>query len=233
MLQPRKNPLIDQPLVAASALGFRRARVASWILIGLVALMLVSGIALLRVYGQDIYSETWWRQAVSQLVSWQFQKNLAEGHDSRLSEHVKSFESERVDLQARIQSLERLVEGARMDGWLRTFSARRDGGGDVEYEILLANPRAGQGEPPRGSLTITVRGIDRFDPRSPEVAISESAQRFRATRHKVAAPAVAEAIKGRLTSRISNFMIVTVVPFDDPAQTEVAVIPISTPARSN
>lgn len=233
MLQPRKNPLIDQPLVAASALSFRRARMSSWVLFGLIALMLVSGITLLRAYGQNISSESWWRQAVSQLVSWQFQKNLVEGHDNRLSEHVKSFEAERVDLQARIQSLEKLVQGARMDGWLRTFTARRAGGDDVEYEILLSNPRAGHEEAPKGSIAITVRGIDKFDPRNPEVALSESAQRFRATKHKVAAPEVAEAIKGRLASRVSNFMIVTVVPFDDPELTEVAIIPISTSARSN
>ena len=232
MLEPRKNPLIDQPLVAASALSFRRARIASWVLFALIALILVTWIALLRSFGQDIYSETWWRQAVSNVVNWQFQKNLVQGRDSRLSEQVQSFESERVDMQSKIQNLEKLVQGARMDGWLRTFSARRNGSDDVDYEVLLTNPRPGQ-EAPKGSIAITVRGIDKFDPQNPEVALTQSAQRFRAMRHKVNAPEIAEAIKGRLNSRVSNFMIVTAVPFDDPTLTEVAIIPITTSSRSN
>lgn len=231
MLAPRKNPLVDEPLVAAPAQTFRRTRIAFWLLSGLILLSLLPWFNLVRSFGQDAQAEGWWRNVVTQVANWQFQKHLGQGHDNGLNEQLRAFETERVEMQTTIQSLEKLVQGTRMDGWLRTFSARRASDGEIDYEILLTNPRPGN-EDLRGSLAITVRGIDRFDPENPEVALAQSAQRFRSVRHKVNRPDVAEAIKGRLASRVSNFVIVTVVPFDDPAQTEIGIIPVAPSTRS-
>jgi len=231
MLEPKKNPLIDQPLVAAPVRTFRRARTAFWLLAGLIFLSLLVWLALLRNFGQDIQSEGWWRNMVSQAANWQFQKNLGLGHDNGLNEQLRIFETERVEMQATIQSLEKLVQSTRMDGWLRTFSARRVGDEEIDYEILIGNPRPGGGTL-RGNIAITVRGIDLFDPQNPELALAQSTLRFRSMQHKIKAPLMAEAIKGRLASRASNFIIVTVIPFDDPALTEVSIIPIATSSRS-
>lgn len=231
MLEPKKNPLIDQPLVAAPVRTFRRVRTAFWLLAGLIFLSLLVWLALLRSFGQDIQSEGWWRNMVSQAANWQFQKNLGLGHDNGLNEQLRTFETERVEMQATIQSLEKLVQSTRMDGWLRTFSARRVGNEEIDYEILIGNPRPGAGTL-RGNIAITVRGIDLFDPQNPELALAQSTLRFRSMQHKIKAPLMAEAIKGRLASRASNFIIVTVIPFDDPALTEVSIIPIATSSRS-
>ena len=231
MLTPRRNPLVDESLVAAPAQTFRRVRIAFWVLSGLILFSLLIWFSLLRSLGQDVQAEGWWRNVVTQIANWQFQKHLGQGHDNGLSEQLRAFEAERVEMQTTIQSLEKLVQGTRMDGWLRTFSARRAADGEIDYEILLTNPRPGNADL-RGSLTITVRGIDRFDPQNPELALTQSAQRFRSMRHKINRPDVAEAIKGRLPSRVSNFIIVTVVPFDDPAQTEVGIIPVAHSTRS-
>ena len=231
MLAPKRNPLIDQPLVAAPASVFRRARTAFWLLAGLILLSVLVWLTLLRSFGQDIETEGWWRNIVSQAANWQFQKNLGLGHDNGLNKQLRAFETERVEMQTTIQSLEKLVQSTRIDGWLRTFSARRVGDEEIDYEILIGNPKPGGAAPP-GNIAITVRGIDSFDPQNPQLALAQSALRFRSMQHKIKAPLMAEAIKGRLGSRAANFIIVTVIPFDDAALTEVSIIPIASSKRS-
>lgn len=231
MLTPKNNPLIDQALVAAPIVTFRRVRVAFWVLLTLIVLSVLAWLALLRSFGADIQSEGWWRNTVVQIANWQFQKNLGLAHDNGLNEQIKAFESERVEMQATINSLEKLVKSTRMDGWLRTFSAKRSNDEEIDYEILISNPRPGP-QAPQGNVLITVRGIDRFDPQNPELALAQSALRFRSMQHKIKAPLMADAIKGRLVSRVSSFIIVTVIPFDDPALTEVSIIPVAPFSRS-
>lgn len=226
MLTPKSNPLIDQVLVAAPLATFRRVKIALLVLLTLIALSVLAWLALLRSFGEDIETEGWWRNTVAQVANWQFQKNLGLAHDNGLNEQIKVFEAERVEMQATIQSLEKLVKSTRMDGWLRTFSAKRANDDEIDYEILITNPRPGP-QAPQGNIAITVRGIDRFDPQNPELALAQSALRFRSMQHKIKAPLMADAIKGRLTSRVSNFIIVTVIPFDDPALTEVSIIPVA------
>lgn len=231
MLTPKNNPLIDQALVAAPIVTFRRVRVAFWVLLTLIVLSVLAWLALLRNFGADIQSEGWWRNTVVQIANWQFQKNIGLARDNGLNEQIKVFESERVEMQAKINSLEKLVKSTRMDGWLRTFSAKRSNEDEIDYEILISNPRPGP-QARQGNVLITVRGIDRFDPQNPELALAQSALRFRSMQHKIKAPLMAEAIKGRLVSRVSNFIIVTVIPFDDPALTEVSIIPVAPFSRS-
>lgn len=231
MLVPKKNPLIDQALVAAPVLAFRRVRIAFWLLSSLIVLSLLVWLALLRSVGQDIQSVTWWRNAVSQAANWQFQKNLGQGRDDSLNEQLRVLEAERLEMQASMQSLEKVVQSTHMDGWLRTFSANRDGNGPIDYEILVTNPKPGAAAR-NGGIVITVRGIDEFDPRMPQVALAQSALRLRSVRHKIKTPSVAEAIKGRLDSQGANFIIATLIPFDDPALAEISIIPIVKTPRS-
>lgn len=231
MLTLKKNPVIDEPLVVAPVLVFRRVRRTFWILLGFIGVSLAIGLALFSHIGQDMVTENWWRRLITQVSHWQFQQHLITGRDNELSKQIKVLEAERLEMQTTIQKLEKLVQGTRMDGWLRTFSATRINEGDIGYEILIANPRP-KSETPRGHILVTVRGIDRFDPQNPEVALAQSTLRFRTVQHKIQAPEMAEAIKGRLSSKASNFVIVTVIPFDDPALTEVSVIPIAIAQRS-
>lgn len=232
MLTPKNNPLIDQALVAAPIVTFRRVRVAFWVLSTLIVLSVFAWLALVRTFGADIQSEGWWRNTVVQIANWQFQKNIGVAHNNGLNEQIKVLEAERVEMQATINGLEKLVKSTRMDGWLRTFSAKRANEEEINYEILISNPRPGPAVSP-GNIMITVRGIDRFDPQNPELALAQSALRFRSMQHKIKAPAMAEAIKGRLVSRVSNYIIVTVIPFDDPALTEVSIIPVAPFSRSS
>ena len=45
--------------------------------------------------------------------------------------------------------------------------------------------------------------------------------------HRIRVPEVAEAIKGKLESPSANFLIATILPFDDIKKSEVIIIPIT------
>jgi hypothetical protein len=140
-------------------------------------------------------------------------------------------------MQNTILSLEKLVQGMRMEGWLRGASAKRIANGEIEYEILLSNPQANdKGNANQnnraGSISITVRGVDQFNPDKLEVALAHSAQRFKRVNHRIKIPEASEAIKGQLASRVSNFLIITVIPRDDARLAEVRILPISDASRN-
>ncbi|MCS6763281.1 MAG: hypothetical protein MO853_03970 [Candidatus Protistobacter heckmanni] len=148
MLRPRKLPLIDQPLIAALSSIFRRLR---WTLRTVVLVALLAGGAwfwLVQNSGDEIYTDFWWRNALSDLVSRQFHENISEAKDSRMGERIKAFETERAEMQAKLQSLDKLVHVSKMDGWLRQFSAKRETDNEISYELLLSNPHPGQARPP-------------------------------------------------------------------------------------
>ncbi|MCS6765413.1 MAG: hypothetical protein MO847_02820 [Candidatus Protistobacter heckmanni] len=237
MLRPRKHPLIDQPLIAASSSTFRRLR---WTLRTVVLVALLAGGAwfwLVQNSGDEIYIDSWWRNALSDLVSRQFRENISEAKDSRMGERVKAFETERAEMQAKLQSLDKLVQASKMDGWLRQFSAKRETDNEISYELLLSNPHPGQAPPSGGkaasqNIVVLVRGIDRFDLNSPETGVTQSALRFKTVKHELGAPRVAETLRGRVGSKAASFLIATVIPFDNPALTEVRIIPVGEASRS-
>jgi len=234
MLKPRRNPFVDQNLVVTPLRTYHRARQLSWLLIGLILLTLLLWTSLLSDIGRALRSEQGWRDVITQIADKHFQKNLELERSAQLSEHIKTLEAERLDMQSTIQGLEKLVQGMRMEGWLHGMSARRSGNGEIEYELLLTNPEPGNGKR-AGYLAVTVRGIDRFDPEKPELALAEAASRnFRSNSYRIRIPATSEAIKGRLSSNLAHFLIISVVPEDDSAGSEISIVPIrsKTPSRS-
>ena len=228
MLQPKKNPLIDEPLIAASAGTFRRVKTTYWILLGIITIILLTWMYLLKSFGEEVYTEEWWRLSISRVVDWQFQKNVGLEQSSQLSENVKNLASQKAEMQERIQTLEKLVQATQSNGYLRQFSAVRPSGeSGVNYELLVGNPDPGVVKDKKSVIRVIIRGVDNLDPLSPEKAISESIKRFRVVQHKIKVPEVAEAIKGRLESSVSNFIIATILPFDDVSKSEVIIVPIT------
>ena len=228
MLQPKKNPLIDEPLIAASAGTFRRVKTTYWILLGIITIILFTWMYLLKSFGEEVYTEEWWRLSISRIVDWQFQKNVGLEQSSQLSENVKNLASQKAEMQERIQTLEKLVQATQSNGYLRQFSAvRPPGESGVNYELLVGNPDPGVIKDKKSVIRVIIRGVDNLDPLSPEKAISESIKRFRVVQHKIKVPEVAEAIKGRLESSVSNFIIATILPFDDVSKSEVIIVPIT------
>ena len=76
MLQPKKNPLIDEPLIAASAGTFRRVKTTYWVLLGIISIIILTWLWLLKSFGEQVYTEAWWRLSISRLADWQFKKNV-------------------------------------------------------------------------------------------------------------------------------------------------------------
>ncbi len=228
MLQPKKNPLIDEPLIAASAGTFKRVKTTYWVLLGIISIIVITWLWLLKSFGEEVYTEKWWRLSISRIADWQFQKNVGLEQSSQLSENVKNLASQKAEMQNRIQTLEKLVQATQSNGYLRQFSAiRPPGENGVNYELLVGNPNPGTEKTKNKSIRVIIRGVDNLDPLSPEKAISESIKRFRVAQHKIKVPEVAEAIKGRLESAVSNFLIATILPFDDVTKSEVIIIPIT------
>ena len=243
MLTPRKNPLVDQPLLAVPTRSCSRMRKTVWLLVAAITLVLLAWFLLTPQSAEPNANAAEshggiganLREMVHQWVDRQFRNNLNAERDNTLGQRLQFLEAERVEMQSTIQSLEKLVQGMRMEGWLRGASARRVSNGEIEYEILLSNPHAsthGNQAPPQGNISITVRGIDSFNPEKLQVALAHSAQRFKSERHRVKLPAASEAIKGRLASRASNFLIITVIPRDDATMAEVRILPISDDSRN-
>jgi len=228
MLEPKKNPLIDEPLIATSAKTFERVRLIYTVLITLCALTLIGWLWLLSSFGENIYDETWWRQAISKFASQQFESSISNEQSNQLNDRVKEVTSENAGIQTKLQNLERLIQATQTDVWTRKFVAWRAPGSDgVQYEVLLSNPDPRK-KPAAGSkIKVQVRGLDRFDPLVPEPGIAESIQRFKLSQHIIAAPEIAETVKGKLISSISRYAILIVIPNDDPAQTEVMIIPVT------
>ncbi|CAM8648871.1 MAG: hypothetical protein RJA17_1119 [Pseudomonadota bacterium] len=232
MLEPKKNPLIDEPLIATSAKTFERVRLIYTVLISLSVIALVAWLWLLSSFGENIYDETWWRQAISKLASQQVESSISSEQSSQLNDRVKEVTSENADIQSKLQNLERLIQATQTDVWTRKFVAWRAPGSDtIQYEVLISNPYPKKKPDPGSKIKIQVRGLDRLDPFLPEVGIQESVQRFKLSQHNISAPEIAEAVKGRLTSSISRYAVLMVLPNEDPMQTEVVIIPIT--ERSN
>jgi hypothetical protein len=242
MLTPRKNPLVDQPLLAIPTRSCSRMRKTLWLLVALITLVLLIWFLLTPPSTQQgAEAKPSMSQSlgtmVRSLADSQFKQNLNAVRDDSLSEQLKRLEAERLEMQNTILSLEKLVQGMRMEGWLRGASAKRIANGEIEYEILLSNPQANdKGNASQnnraGSISITVRGVDQFNPDKLEVALAHSAQRFKRVNHRIKIPEASEAIKGQLASRVSNFLIITVIPRDDARLAEVRILPISDASRN-
>ncbi len=232
MLEPKKNPLIDEQLIATSAKTFERVRLIYTTLISLCVILLITWLWLLSSFGENIYDEGWWRQAISKLASQQIESSISSEQSSQLNDRVKEVTSENADIQSKLQNLERLIQATQTDVWTRKFVAWRAPGSDViQYEVLISNPYPKK-KPAAGSkIRLQVRGLDRLDPAGPEAGVQESVQRFKLSQHTIEAPEIADAVKGKLVSSISRYAVLIVIPNDDQTQSEVVIIPIA--ERSN
>lgn len=227
MLQPKKNPLIDEPLIAASAGTFRRVKTTYWVLLGIISIIILTWLWLLKSFGEQVYTEAWWRLSISRLADWQFKKNVGLEQSSQLSENVKNLASQKAEMQTRIQTLEKLVQATQSNGYLRQFAAIRKGTeSKISYELLIANPTPGNRQKKK-RIRVVIRGVDNIDPLRPEQAISETIGKTKMKQHRIRVPEVAEAIKGKLESPSANFLIATILPFDDIKKSEVIIIPIT------
>lgn len=239
MLRPCKHPLIDEPLVATGSVTRRRSQWTQRFV--LLAVLLLGTTWIWTVHNQDdeIYAESWLRATVATLVNRQFQDSISLAKDSRLSDQVKALQTERAEMQIRLQTLDKLVQSSKIDSWLRQLSALRETDNEISYEILVANPHstntktdAQSGNQANNSITVTVRGIDKFDTSAPENGLAQSVLRFKTVTHELIAPPVAETIKGKVGSKVAKFLIATVTPFNNPAMTEVRIIPVRDRSRS-
>lgn len=238
MLRPDKHPLIDQALVATDACSLRRSR---WIIRFVVfATVLLCSVFLWNLFTPDETrnSDVWWRTLVTSLIKNQFNDSIDKAKFNQLSEQVKTLQTERNDLQTRLQTLDKLVQSAKINVWLRQFSVTRESDNEISYEILLANPNPGAqtadaiSKPSGNNMVVTVRGIDKFDSLAPEAGLAQSISRFKTVSHELIAPQVAETLRGKLNSKAAKFLIATVIPFDNSALTEVKIIPVSDLSRS-
>jgi hypothetical protein len=227
VLEPKKNPLIDEQLIATSAKTFERVRLIYTTLISLCVILLITWLWLLSSFGENIYDEGWWRQAISKLASQQIESSISSEQSSQLNDRVKEVTSENADIQSKLQ-----IQATQTDVWTRKFVAWRAPGSDtIQYEILISNPYPKK-KPAAGSkIRLQVRGLDRLDPAGPELGVQESVQRFKLSQHTIEAPEIADAVKGKLVSAISRYAVLIVIPYDDQAQSEVVIIPIA--ERSN
>ena len=105
MLEPKKNPLIDEQLIATSAKTFERVRLIYTTLISLCVILLITWLWLLSSFGENIYDEGWWRQAISKLASQQIESSISSEQSSQLNDRVKEVTSENAYIQSKLQNL--------------------------------------------------------------------------------------------------------------------------------
>jgi hypothetical protein len=231
--------LIDEPLIATGSVSQRRAqrtRLFFWIIVSLIGIISFWN-ASSNEDGTN--EESWIKATVSTVIHRQFQDSISSAKDTRLNDQVKAMQLERDQLQIRLQTLDKLVKSSKIDNWLRELSAVRENENEISYEILIAKPHSTDpnansptSNQPDNRITVTVRGIDKFDGSAPEVGVAQSVLRFKTVTHELAAPAVAETIKGKASSKVAKFLIATVTPSNNPAMTEVRIIPVRERSRN-
>lgn len=241
MLRPSKHPLIDEPLIATGSVSQRRGqrtRLFFWVILSVIGIVWIWNSS---VHDEATHEDSWIKATVSTFIHRQFQDSISSAKDSRLNDQVKAVQLERDQLQIRLQTLDKLVKSSKIDNWLRELSAVRENENEISYEILLAKPHStdansnansSTGNLPQNRITVTVRGIDKFDGSAPEVGVAQSVLRFKTVTHELAAPAVAETIKGKASSKVAKFLIATVTPSNNPAMTEVRIIPVRERSRN-
>ncbi len=234
MLRPCKHPLIDEPLIATGSVSQRRAQRIRHFIWAFVLLVGLTWLWNSNTQEEGAHAETWLKETVSSVIHRQFQDSISSAKDTRLNDQVKTVKFERDQLQIRLQTLEKLVKSSKIDNWLRELSAVRENENEISYEILLAKPHSTTGShenspannQPENKITVTVRGIDKFDASAPETGVAQSVLRFKTVTHELIAPPVAETIKGKANSKVAKFLIATVTPSNNPAMTEVRIIPV-------
>lgn len=220
MLRPRKNPLVDGPLIVTPR---RHLHAWRWAAAALASILVLGLLLWPRPNGRsDLPNEVWWRQLVSTLAFRQFTQSVNLTTHEELKQRLAQVESERHSLAERLVDAERIVRDDQLGQRLRQVVARRKGR-DIAYEILVRTP---EGAAP-GRLSIEVAAIDLPDPGPSGIQPpTHTLPVGQVAKRDVAAPKVAETFQGALTSAASHVLVV-VRPHGKPALAEAAIVPVS------
>jgi hypothetical protein len=221
MLRPRKNPLVDGPLLVGSPSRLRLWRLIS-LLLGGVVIALVFFWPKMQASKNEIPDEVWWRRLVSRIALQRLVKNVDASAVDEMRQKLAQSEAERVSLSERLAEAGKMLEIDRSKQRLSQVVARKDGGA-ITFELLLRTPN---GESPGTRLSIQVMAIN--DPSSGKSSTRTSTLALdvvRSTRLAVAAPKVAETLQGRIPSGASH-LLVMLTPAGDTTQTEALMVPV-------
>lgn len=221
MLRPRKNPLIDGPLVVNASRRLRRWQVAC------IAFACVCGVLMVswpsqKNFGADIPDEVWWRHLISSIALKQLLQNVDNSASHEMKQRLAQLEAERVSLTERLTDAERLLKNDRSRQRLGQVVARRTGG-EIGFEILLRSP---PGTSPGDRLSVVVMGVRNPGGAGEGSRGGVSLDVDKSTRLTVRSPKVAETLQGKLSSGASH-LLVMVSPASDASQTEALLVPVT------
>jgi len=220
VLRPRKNPLIDGPVVVSNGQRLRRWQLACLGLALLAAALLASWPSAPPPAGDAVPDEVWWRHLVSSIAIQRLVQTVDVSAAGEMKHRLAELEAERVSLSERLAEAERLLKIDRSQQRLSQVVARRKGK-EIGFEILLRTPPGGS---PGDRLTLDVLAV-----RAPAATGGRSntlpLDVDRSTRLAVRSPKVAETIQGRLASGASHLMVM-LSPAGNASQTEALLVPV-------
>jgi len=225
MLRPRRNPLIDGPVVVNAAQRLWRWRIATAVSVIMVFALLAAW-PTTQPNPDTIPDEVWWRRLISNVAAKRLAKEVDTSAADQMKQRVAQLEADRISLSDRLAEAEKLLDVDRSQQRLRQVVARRDGA-EIAFEILLGTPRGGI---PGARLSVTVVALNDVPAampvnRSDPLALNVD----RSTRLSVLSPRVAETLQGRLASN-APYLLVMLSPADTDKQTEALLVPVD-PSR--
>lgn len=221
MLRPRKNPLIDGPVVASTGQRLRRWQLACLALAGL-CLALITAWPSSQTPATDVPDEVWWRRLISSIALKRLVQDVDVSAASEMKQRLAQLEAERVSLSERLAEADRLLKIDRSQQRLSQVVARRKGS-EISFEILLRKPPGGS---PGDRLALDVMAIRNPVTSSGGKVATLPLDVDRSTRLAVRSPKVAETLQGRLSSGASHLLVV-LSPAGNPSQTEALLVPVN------
>lgn len=221
MLRPRKNSLIDGPVVVSGARSLRQWRLA-------LAVLLVVVVALAFAWPSSqpqtrkLPDEVWWRLLISNIAAKRLVHDVDSSAADQMKQRVSELESERIALTERLSEANQLLNVDRSQQRVFQVVARQVGG-DIAYEILLRTP---PGSDPGIRLSISVMAINNPSATAINRSNTLALDIPRSTQLAVPSPKVAETLQGRLRSDASH-LLVMLSPVGDASETEALLVPVN------
>ncbi|NBU59902.1 MAG: hypothetical protein EBS23_09140 [Betaproteobacteria bacterium] len=222
MLRPRKNPLIDGPVIVGDGQRLRRWQAACIVLAALSAALVVGWPSTPTSNGQAVPDEVWWRRLISSIAIQRLAQSVDVSAAGEMKQRLAQLEAERVTLSERLAEAERLLKIDRSQQRLSQVVAQRKGK-EIGFEVLL---RAPSGSSPGERLTLDIMAV-----RNPVASNNSRIAALpldidRSTRLGVRSPKVAETIQGRLYSGASH-LLVMLSSTTNASQTEALLVPVN------
>lgn len=221
MLQPRKNPLIDGPVVVSAGRRLRRWQIACAALAAL-SITLIAGWPSAQAPATEVPDEVWWRRLISSIAIQRLVQNVDVSAAEEMKQRLARLEAERVSLTERLAEADRLLKIDRSQQRLSQVVARRKGN-EIGFEILLRTPPGGS---PGDRMTLDVMAVRNPVANSGGRVTSLPLDVDRSTRLAVRSPKVAETIQGRLNSGASH-LLVMLSPAGNASQSEALLVPVN------